>query len=222
MQARGIWESIWRVMSAKNLYVLIVGASLFYFTVNYSLIGASRDMITAYAFMYLLSCIMLFTSGEKIVTRTNGLFKWERKTTVLTSAAAWAVGLFATMGIMIVIFGLRHRDIVSLPQEAILPTLAQQLLIVCPVETVVFHVMIPQHLHHLFGDGKWQMLLIYISSQGIFALMHYTAYGGTVLNLLMAFFIGCILLYLAIRVRPEMAQGTHSGINILNLGLIGA
>jgi hypothetical protein len=65
------------------------------------------------------------------------------------------------------------------------------------------------------------MVLIYVLSQGAFAVMHITAYGGSALNILVAFLAGCVFLALARQFRPEMSQGLHTGINYVQLGLIG-
>jgi len=223
MQTETIWETLWRVMSARNLYAILVGMALIYFTFNHSLIGMSRDMVMGYSFLYILSLMFIFMSGEKLITKSKGLFNWEGKkeNTILSMSAAWTVGLFGTLAIVGLIYGLQQRDDAALPQEAIFSNLAQQTLIVTPVETIVFCVIIPQYLHFMFGPGKWQLILIYIVSQTAFAMMHYTAYAGDAANVLLAFFAGCIFLFVTIKIRPEMAQGIHLGLNILALGIIG-
>lgn len=218
-----IWKNIRQLMNRKNLYALLVGATLSYFTINRSLIGMSESRIYAYSLLYLMSLVPIYASKEQIVTNEKGLFKWEgkKKYGVLSMSASWSVGLFAGLAGMLLVAGMQAREAIIMPSEAILDNLAQQALIVAPVETIVFVVIAPQYLASAFGKGRWGMILTFIISQAAFSLWHVTAYGGDVWNLLIAFGSGIAFLAIAVQSGgPEMSQGLHTGVNIVNTGII--
>ena len=218
--AEDIWRRLWQAMRARNIYLVGVSIPLIYFTFNHPLIGMSQQMVTGYALLYLLSMFLILRDKGDNPTYNGGLFHWEQKPTVLTMAANYSVALVGSILIFSIIRGLSHQT-AALPREMIFSLFLQQALIVTPVETAVFDVIIPQHIHHVLGGSKWGGILTVVISQMAFGFMHATAYGGNVLQIIFAMLFGVVLLFTAIRFRPETAQAVHLGYNMVVLGIIG-
>jgi hypothetical protein len=219
-----------RLMRSRLTYLTITAGALFYFTINYSQAGISKETLDAYAgLLGLATLIYLYVLNSKAagadlepnveapLTGKTVAQRWE------VMAGAAVISLLVTITVVAII----HRMTSGSPQQIeysfVWPNLMQQAFVVVTTETLIFQMMLPEVIRRtarVAPKSVAHYLLYYGGSQGIFAAMHWTAYGGAFQSLAFVFGLGCVLLYLADRYGGAAAWGVHLGWNLMVLGVI--
>lgn len=127
-------------------------------------------------------------------------------------------GFFGSFVLFTVIFwviaqsGVYFQNIIPLPSSMIVPVIIYQVGIVAVSEEIIFRGVIFRLLH------KVNPYLGYLGSSTLFALFHWTAYGGSYQLMFFALAIGLILAYLTKHFNLGVAIGFHSAYNCFLLG----
>ena len=226
----GIPEALERMMRSRMTYLAVTAGFLFYFTVNYSSAGVSKDVLDAYAgllglgtliYLYVLSSSQAGADLEPAVESPLLGSKVEQRWEVMAATAA--LGLFGTITLVAVMHRMTGVPPPQVDPGLVWPNLVQQAFVVVTTETLIFHQMLPEVLRRagrLKENTTAHYALYYGASQAVFAAMHWSAYGGNFQSLMLVFVLGLVLLYLADRFGAAAAWGVHTGWNLLALGII--
>lgn len=99
--------------------------------------------------------------------------------------------------------------------------------LVAPSETIAFQGILPNRARAYIEKTKSPFLkkyadwLVYSSTQGVFAIAHYSAYQGSMTLIFTAWIFGMLFLYVAERWGLASAMGIHSAWNLTVVGVIG-
>lgn len=153
-------------------------------------------------------------------------------------AVNWTVGFMITWMVVLYLYGevwgIRFGEV---RRPAVLGILVTQIVFVAASEEFMFRSLIPGYLFKMWGEGRFTTLIVFAISQGLFALFHFSAYGGNWDAMKIAFIIGCIWLFLARLEHVEVpfigrqrvplgplgigfTMGSHAAYNLMMTGLL--
>lgn len=234
-------EPVTLTLAARNLYGWIILAQLFLLWNGEYLYGISSWMVIGY-----LVGPTLLTVGMLTMTRTNKgtPLTWESieksmmpkkdllskyisssiKTTTYFSAGIQIIYFSLATGLSAIVFmGLIMAGYLvpqATPAGMALPLIISNLILVIPAETYMFHGIVPMFTEMTVKKSQYSQWIMYGVSQGIFALFHYAATGGSAGSMAFIFGMGVILLYIARNYGLPAAAGVHFAWNMAVLGIL--
>jgi hypothetical protein len=233
-----------KLTNPAGLTLVFLFLAVFYLIPNHQLIGAGADMVYSYSIMFLLMiCWALYRKVplERLDWRAKDILKG--KYIKSPRSIHWAFIIAFIAFLLTVAFALvrYHVEKSDMAASLALDTAWQQLLIVTLAEAVIFQGLFPLIIeweletrektraemmtkaqsHYVAPSPVAILITVIIISQGLFAVSHYTAYGGDWWAIGFAFIPGT-LWYLGARFFGiQTAWLSHFGWNCVALGLIG-
>lgn len=208
----------------KNITFLIIYSFFaFFFLINGSgLFSEWETSWTTATMVYLIGVAVFLVASEKLPKRSEKYIdkEFEAPLTKSLIGFCFAFAIATLLFIVIKDLGLYFRNVVPMPVHKIPATLAFQLVIVCASEEIIFRGITFRWLY-IIGERlnvKYGWLLAWLGSAFIFAIFHWTAYGGAVENLLIAFLMGVVLAWAVDRWNLGVSAGIHFAWNAFVLG----
>lgn len=211
-----------------GLIFILIAVLLF----NSDEFGISSNSIIAYGLL-LIGFKSWYDISEPDIISFGGVFQpfrnWFEKKKIkdgsLIKGALFYFGFF-----FLVWFILKTiNDFYNIGVSSILPqqlesTVIFQTCIVTPIETLVFHVMIPLIMiweFESYNKISWKVYVpvTFIISQILFSLFHYSVYQGNISSLLQAFFIGLGFMGIVYTFGISAGISTHLSLNLFILGI---
>ena len=197
----------------RNITLLIVWVFVAsYFLVNgESLLSPYWESTWTYTIMIYMVMVALFTiATDKIPTRYK-----EQDEPILDCLWMGGLAFMGATALFIVIkdLGWYFTTVVSMPVGMIPAHMIYQLVIVASSEEIIFRGNI---FGFLYKQYDWRVA--YFGSALIFALFHFSAYGGNLYATMIAFLMGLVFAYCVDRWNIGVAIGFHMAWNSFILG----
>jgi len=184
----------------------------FYFLINgRALFPSWTANETNSIFIYLIGVTAFLTVSIPLGTKIN--LKNQVKLIDIITNFSLAFPIFWIFFLLLKDAGIWFQGIHSIAPQLILPMVVFQVFIIGSSEELIFRGTIFPLL------AKINVTIAIFLSSALFALFHFSAYGGNVMSVIVAFAIGIILVLLYIYFNIGTAIAFHS---VYNLVIIGA
>lgn len=166
--------------------------------------------VTTYLFLETIFLGWLGTRFVPRVTLQQGLFHW-------------LAGFSVTAPTVYVLFtyGLSY-DWPTIAHAQAAPAVVFTLFFVAPVEELIFRGILPRELEPLerVRLGGRRVPVLVFGTQVLFAVFHWSAYGGLGLAMLVAVILGCVWVVAARRLSLAFTMASHTAYNLLVMGVL--